>query len=374
MSSLARILIAEDHILVAEDMRDGLEAMGYEVVGIAATGEIALDLVASAQPDVVIMDVKLGGVMDGVDAAAAINQRFDIPVLFLSAFSDDKLIARARGVGAFGYLVKPYSLDELHATLEVARFKAQSERIRRDSLRHHQQEQKSESLYRMVGAVAHHYNNMLSVIMGNLELALDGLSLNNKVRGMVHNAYTQTLLATKMGHQMLSCLGQEFRHHYNLDLRELCDGYIRSHGKYQGLQWAAGQEALLVCSNRQDIEHILDVLLVNALEAMNDQAQGISVEVGRDHGRTITTQGRVPLKFEPADGEYAWLEVTDRGCGIPKIMLENIFDPFFTTKFTGRGLGLSTALGVVKSCDGCITVQSEPGKGTRFRVWLPLQA
>jgi two-component system, cell cycle sensor histidine kinase and response regulator CckA len=81
-----------------------------------------------------------------------------------------------------------------------------------------------------------------------------------------------------------------------------------------------------------------------------------------------------PIDWEKEDGTYACLEVTDPGCGLPEKDIDKIFDPFFTSKFAGRGLGLPVVLGIVRAHRGVVTVESEPGRGSTFRVFFPVAA
>ena len=107
-----KVLVVEDEGLIAHDISTRLEAMGHQVVGIAGTAEEALEMVADA--DIVLMDIRIDGPADGVDAAARIRDRFHLPVVFLTAHSDRPTLDRAKVTGAFGYLVKPIAQASLN--------------------------------------------------------------------------------------------------------------------------------------------------------------------------------------------------------------------------------------------------------------------
>jgi two-component system, response regulator PdtaR len=113
--------VAEDEVIIAEELRERLVRLGMQVVATVATGEEAI---ARAEADdmlsVVLMDVHLKGEIDGIDAASAITTRCDVPVVFLTAHSDDRTIDRARRVGPCGYLLKPFDQRELQAMLQMA--------------------------------------------------------------------------------------------------------------------------------------------------------------------------------------------------------------------------------------------------------------
>jgi CheY-like chemotaxis protein len=116
----ASIFIVEDELIVSEDLRQTLEDLGYTVGGVAHSGEDALAGIGSALPDLVLMDVRLAGAMDGIETAGLIRDRFGLPVIFLTAHSDKANVARAKLTGPYGYLLKPFSDRELHTTIEMA--------------------------------------------------------------------------------------------------------------------------------------------------------------------------------------------------------------------------------------------------------------
>ncbi len=116
----ARVLIVEDEDLIAQGLRWRLTAMGYRVVGRAASGEEAIAHADALRPDVVLMDIGLRGGMDGVEAARRIRVRAPVPVIYLSAYTDARTVARARQTGPMGYLLKPVPDQALRATLERA--------------------------------------------------------------------------------------------------------------------------------------------------------------------------------------------------------------------------------------------------------------
>src|SRR5262245_61749734 len=106
--SAHRILIVEDERLIAEDLRDRLERQGTTVVGVAASAAAAIRAAGELVPDLVLMDIRLEGERDGIEAAAAISSNFNIPVVYLSAHSDDATIERAKATAPYGFLLKPF--------------------------------------------------------------------------------------------------------------------------------------------------------------------------------------------------------------------------------------------------------------------------
>ncbi len=124
----ATILIVEDEDLVARDLKKRLTELGYEVAGIKHSGQGAINGVEKSKPDIVLMDIMLKGDIDGVTAAGEIKSRFEIPVIYLTAYSDDDTLARAKITEPFGYLLKPFEIRELHTAIEIALYKHKMER------------------------------------------------------------------------------------------------------------------------------------------------------------------------------------------------------------------------------------------------------
>jgi diguanylate cyclase (GGDEF)-like protein len=128
----SRVFVVEDEALIALDLTEALTTLGYEVCGGAARGETVMKKVGDLKPDVVLMDVKLAGSIDGVQVAQQLADHEDVPVVFLTAYSDAELITRVSRTNSYGYLVKPFDPRELHATIQVALARHAKERELRD--------------------------------------------------------------------------------------------------------------------------------------------------------------------------------------------------------------------------------------------------
>lgn len=118
--TITKVLIVEDEGIVARDLRDRLLEMGYVVSAIAATGEEALKKAAETRPDLVLMDIRIKGAMDGIEVAEQLRDAFDIPPIYLTAYTDEDTLRRARITQPYGYIVKPFAERELHSTIEMA--------------------------------------------------------------------------------------------------------------------------------------------------------------------------------------------------------------------------------------------------------------
>ncbi len=127
------ILVVEDELIIAENIRNELESIGYRASAVAVSGEEAVQKAVEMQPDLVLMDIKLQGAMDGVAAAEEIRSRFDIPVVYLTGYADEKTLQRAKITDPFGYVLKPFELRELRSTIEMALYKHKMDRKLRES-------------------------------------------------------------------------------------------------------------------------------------------------------------------------------------------------------------------------------------------------
>ena len=238
--------------------------------------------------------------------------------------------------------------------------------------------QKTESLGRMAGAIAHHFNNQLYVVLGNLEMAMDDLPLGVNSNENLVSAMQAARKAADVSRLMLTYLGQTPGKHEPMNLSEVCRTTLML------LQAAAPKGILLnvdfpssgpvVRADAGQIQQVLTNLITNAWEATGENQGAVALTVKTVSQADIPTLKRFPIDWQPQEFAYACIEVSDTGCGMEKKDIEMLFDPFFATKFTGRGLGLAVVLGIVKAHHGVITVNCEPGLGSVFRVFLPVLA
>ncbi|MBF0525466.1 MAG: PAS domain S-box protein [Deltaproteobacteria bacterium] len=239
-----------------------------------------------------------------------------------------------------------------------------------------QQAKKAESLGRMAGAVAHNFNNILGVVIGNLELAMYELSQESESRTCVAQAMKAAGKAAEISRFMLTYLGQTIGKKKPLDITkavEEAQGFICSSipANVQ-LRTEFPSQGPVIQADDAHIKQILTNLISNAVEAIGQAEGRITVAV-----KVVTAGDIHKLKFFPMDWKlkerrYACLSVRDTGPGLDAETIERIFDPFFTTRFTGRGLGLPVVLGLVRAYDGAVTVESRLGRGAIFRVYFPV--
>ena len=125
---MIKILIVEDELLIAKHLQKTLEEFGYEVCGIASTGKRAFELVEEHKPEIVLEDIVIRGDMDGVEVASILITKYNLPVIFCTAYSDERIVKRVKEVGAAGFILKPYRPKELQINIEVALYKHDMDR------------------------------------------------------------------------------------------------------------------------------------------------------------------------------------------------------------------------------------------------------
>jgi signal transduction histidine kinase/CheY-like chemotaxis protein len=238
--------------------------------------------------------------------------------------------------------------------------------------------QKSASLDRMAGAIAHYYNNQLGVVIGNLEMAISELPQGSGAVRRLTAAMQAAEKAAEMGGLMLTSLGQTSGKREPLDLSETCRQALSNLRAVMPANVALETDLAfpgpVISANANKIQQVMTNLVTNAWEAVGESRGAIHLNVKTVSNAEIPASHRFPIDWEPQDLDYACMEVADADGGIADNDIENLFDPFFSSKFAGRGLGLPVVLGIVKSHGGVVTVESETGQGSRFRVFLPVSA
>jgi signal transduction histidine kinase/CheY-like chemotaxis protein len=239
-----------------------------------------------------------------------------------------------------------------------------------------QHAQKAESLGRMAGAIAHHFNNQLNVVMGNLELAIEDCPKDAAYRSNLREAMQAAQKSVEISGLMRTYLGQGAGKTRKLDLSRLCLTHLSilrntlPRGISLETDFMPVGPAVLV--NDDQMQKVLFHLVTNAAEAIGKDTGRIRVSTRTIPLSDIPAIVTAPVDWQPTAKMYACLEVSDTGSGIAEKDMEKLFDPFFTTKFIGRGLGLPVILGLVKSWEGAFRVESKIDHGSRFQILLPV--
>jgi PAS domain S-box-containing protein len=235
------------------------------------------------------------------------------------------------------------------------------------------QAQKMEAIGQLAGGLAHDFNNVLTVIIGYARLLLDREGMPPAFVEPISQMFTAGSRAAGLTRQLLLFSRRQPADRRPIDLNTVVDEMgamlCRLITETIGLRLEPSPSALVVDADAVMLEQVLMNLALNARDAMPEGGTLLirvhSVEFGADEARR---------RREARAGKFACMTVTDTGCGIAPENLSKIFEPFYTTKEAGRGtgLGLATVYGIVKQHDGWIEVDSTPGKGTTFHVFLPL--
>lgn len=494
-SPRARVLVVEDEGLIARDLGSRLKKAGYEVAGVVDSGEAALEHVSASAPDLVLMDIRLRGKMDGIEAARLVQERVDVPVIYLTAHTDRDTLERAKVTGPFGYLTKPIGQATLPVSIELALYRHKTEResrqqkawlatvlsniadavvvtdasgaIRfmnpkaetltgwtftevqdhalpevlrlinaasgkpvggllddiesieiprpfpsgvqlvtrfgatlavegdiavsrtsaglegsvltfRDVTRRQaeeqelRQQQKMQAIGRISAGVAHDFNNLLTVILGHTEQIRSDESSSGSVRESAQQIEEAAITASAVTRQLLTFSRKQSVRPQVLDLNAVIRTNEPLCRRLAGpqVQWSTRLDPGLMplYADPGQLAQVLLNLVTNARDAMPEGGQ-LDVETSNLFVEAPRANGLLAQR-------YVVLTVRDNGAGMDASVAERLFEPFFTTKEAGQGTGLGLAIvySIVTELGGSIEVQSRPGEGSTFTVYLPNSA
>ncbi len=229
------------------------------------------------------------------------------------------------------------------------------------------------SLGRMAGNIAHDLNNILTAIMGSASILEK--KAPDELKKYIESILRASDEAKNLANQMLSYAGSRMLEEEVFDLgeeaRHVGEFIKTSVSKDTIFTIEISKDNLYVKGNRGQIQQIITNLVMNANDAASGKRVEITLKVFKEEIHSpLSPNFIVPSKFK--DGEYAVIEVTDTGPGIPESVRAHLFEPFFSTKGIGRGLGLFSVFGIVKSYNGIIFLKTKEGMGTTFKIYLPL--
>ncbi|MFQ5581703.1 MAG: ABC transporter substrate-binding protein [Mariprofundaceae bacterium] len=253
--------------------------------------------------------------------------------------------------------------------------KKQAEAERQHLAEQLQQVQKMESIGLLAGGIAHDFNNLLVGVLGNAELMLLDIPPQSELREPLHQITKSAKRGSGLVGQMLAYAGKgKFEmaevnmNHLVRETESLLKTVI---SKGAMLECEFSDDLPTVHGDRNQISQIVMNLITNASDALEEGSGTIHLRTGVVQLSQRELSGML-LHGNLAAGEYVSVEISDSGCGMDAATQRRIFDPFFTTKPAGTGLGLAAMLGIVRSHHGNVLLESEPGKGTRFVVYLPV--
>ncbi len=235
--------------------------------------------------------------------------------------------------------------------------------------------QKMETVGRLAGGVAHDFNNMLSVILGHIELALTQCSPSEAIYSDLKTIQDSALRSADLTRQLLAFARKQTVAPKILDLNDIVSSMLKMLKRLIGedieLAWYPCAGRLLAKIDPSQLDQLLVNLCVNSRDAIAGVGK-VTIETGKE----VFDKDYCSVHSDFLPGEYVMLAVSDNGSGMDSETCEHLFEPFFSTKETGKGtgLGLSTVYGIVRQNDGFIHVDSEIGRGTTFKIFLPNQA
>ncbi|MDO8873512.1 MAG: response regulator [Methanoregula sp.] len=474
-----KILVVEDELLIGLDIQESLMKLGYEVPDIAISGEGALDAVEKEKPDIVLMDIYLQGNLDGIQAAKIIRDRDNIPVIYLTAYSDHDLLKKARETTPYGYMLKPFDCQQARASIEMALGKhaveenlKYSERTKKvllnatpDSLFlingngviialneamakrigkpvgeilglhyldplistvtqvkkedidatillktpfHKEKEYngrwfdisiypvheqpgrisdlaiychditphkeaienqlriaKLESLGLLAGGIAHQFNNILTKVLGNISLVQSLINDYEEASLRLSAAAEEVYQARQLTGRLLTFSrgGEPVRK--ITDIVPLIEGAVQHtvSGAAFTVTYSIEKPLPKAFIDNTQITEALFQILENAVHSME---KGGTIQIGMQKELVPVT---TPLL---KSGEYLVITVKDEGTGIPAENLSKVFDIYFTTQTGRHGLGLPITLSIIRRHGGDIMFTSEPGKGTKVKIYIPV--
>ena len=237
--------------------------------------------------------------------------------------------------------------------------------------------QKLESLGILAGGVAHDFNNILTAVIGNAELAIMRLPPASPVLSNLQQIEKSAERAADLAKQMLAYSGKGRFVIETIDLNSLLEEMLHimevSVSKNVLLRLDLHRPLPPMVADAAQIRQIIMNLVINGSEAIADKSGVITIKTGSVQVEEMQVAG-ICQGEKLCGGEYVFFEVSDSGCGMDKETVAKIYDPFFSTKFTGRGLGMSAVQGIVRGHKGAILIASEPGSGSCFRILLPAAA
>jgi len=386
------ILIVEDDSVSALLLQRALEKNNHHILGVADSGEKALDLLEESHADIVMMDINLAGELDGITTTEIINEKFDIPVVYLSASSDAETLNKVVGTNPSAYVIKPFNIRELNMVIELAIFKDRKEkelqklnnqleekvRIRTAELYEANKEltkalekerEINELKSRIVLNVSHGFKTPLTSILSSAQLlqmyaekdhpfkqkiGKHAMKIENSVRAL-NNLLTSVLFfgkadANKMEYKPKKMFMGAF-------VKELMDTVKAGIENEVTIKTELGALPKTITSDSEILYQTFENLLSNAVKYSKDG-------------------GEVHFSLDYQDGILIG-KVVDFGIGVPESEQSQLFDRFFRAKNVGIVEGSGLGLSIVKKClevlNGEITFDSKIKKGTTFEVRIPVK-
>jgi signal transduction histidine kinase len=371
-----QILIVEDERLVAQDIAQILEDEGYEICAISSDGEKAIKKMVEFSPDLALLDIQIKGNIDGVDVAKFIQSFYDIPIIYLTAFSDPETLKRAQATNPMGYVVKPFRREQLLTSVKIALSTYTARKEDDDSLLKHQ----------FLSIMSHELRTPLNAILGFSQC------LQLEVFGPVNQAQVDALqtIDTSGNHLLMMInkiidLSMIEAGKFKLNLKITQIASLGNTSISQIEQVAIAKKIEIETDIEADLPdllldqsrmlQVLEILLENALKFTPEEGR-VTLEIKRSIPKDIDSEG-VNSKDTEKNSSIQ-ISVIDTGIGIAPNDIDQLFQLFrqvdssLSRKYEGMGLGLAFVKAIAELHGGSVSVASKVGTGSRFTVDLPL--
>jgi signal transduction histidine kinase len=373
-----RVLIVEDEAIIAHDVASMLEGLGYSIAGIAASAPAALAFAGNHPVDIVLMDIRIRGEMDGIRLAGELKQRYGLPVVYMTAHTDDVTLARARETEPFGYITKPMTSADIKVALCIA--------LRRHRLQWQSQERESSLRTAVEHAAArmdeaqhelsrsrHTLALLTNAISTDLKQPLQAISISASMLALENH-----IASTEKGRQYLDAIRSDCRHLDSL-MTALLDYFTASSLERKGAQPVQASEPL-----RLALAHLRPAIDLSRARITTDDLPQVLVHpmalmliFENLLANSIKFAGdRAPLIFISAarEGDFCRFTVEDSGVGFDPSRAHEIFQLFKRAhgpQYAGTGLGLALCHRLVSEHGGKIWAESQSGQGAKFHFTLP---
>ena len=359
-----QVVIVEDERLVAQDITQILKDEGYIVCAIASDGETAIKKILEFSPDLVLLDIRIKGEIDGIDVAKFVQSFCDIPIVYLSAFSDKETLKRAQLTNPMGYVVKPFRSEQLLTTVKIALTTHSSKQDKN---------QEPQIKSKFLSIIRDELRNPLNAILGFSECLKEEMlgsvnveqvealqvinSSGNHLLRLINNIIDLSMLESGQFNLQLGLMSISSTCHVIVEhiQKDAVNKQINLETKIQD------DLPLLLLDERRIFKVLVD-LLENAIKFTPENGH-VTLEV--IHEQQIEQKS------------FIRIAITDTGIGISPENLHQLFQPFnqadtsLNRKYSGMGLGLASVKRVIELHGGRIEVTSELGVGSCFTVYLP---
>jgi signal transduction histidine kinase len=387
----AEILIVEDDLLTANVIQKYLTRNGYDVTAIAANATETFKDIELVKPDLILMDIFLRNSIDGIEIAQQIKDKYDIPIIYLTADSSEETIARAKITEPFGYLVKPVDSKTLITNVELTIQKQLSHnnkilealRIKNDELELKVEERTSElmtinrelkneikqrklaedalkkaerlaTVGKMSAILAHEIRNPLNSIKINADILLETLELTENKKRRLQIMQKEVNRLDNLVKEVLLYSRQVNLVYTEFNIFNLIDNILlqlKPHFDEKKIVFENKLEKMMVKGDSEKLKQVFINLILNAVDA-------------------VPENGIIEFYCDKLDGKLN-IYVKDNGCGINDP--EKVFEPFFTTKNLGTGLGLPISQNIVEQHSGVMKVIKSAQGETVFCITIPIQ-